>query len=110
MNLPVCPVNHFVDFVEILCGQLYKYFMDISISQIHYSTIKSRLDMTVNVLDNVFSKVFRDFVEISTVECQQQSSLLSFVVWQETLCTKCWVYLKKLEIAQHKPCCVACYF
>jgi hypothetical protein len=34
--------------------------------------------MTVNVLDNVFSKLFGDFVEISTEECQQQSSLFVF--------------------------------
>jgi len=53
--------------------------MGISISQIHYSTIKSSLDMTVNVLDHVFNKLFTDFVEISTQECQQQSSVCVFL-------------------------------
>jgi len=53
--------------------------MGISISQIHYSTIKSSLDMTVNVLDHVFNKLFTDFIEISTEECQQQSSLCVFL-------------------------------
>jgi hypothetical protein len=65
--------------MEILCGQLYKKLMGISISQIHYSTIKSSLDKTVNVLDHVFSKLFTDFVEISTEDCQKLSSLCVFL-------------------------------
>jgi hypothetical protein len=53
--------------------------MGISIYQIHYSTIKSSLDMTINVLDHIFNKLFTDFVEIGTEECQQQSSLFVFI-------------------------------
>jgi len=45
--------------------------MGSSISQVQYSTIKSSLDMTGNVLDHAFYKLLANFVEISTEECQQ---------------------------------------
>jgi hypothetical protein len=70
---------------------IYGHFL----SQVHYSTIKSNLGMTVIVLDHIFNKLLTDFLKSVKRAVSSSHLFVSFLVWHKTSCTQVLGVLKE---------------